>query len=210
MEQGFWHQRWAENAIGFHLEEVNPFLVKCWSELHISADSKVFVPMCGKSRDMTWLREQGHSVLGVEISDTACKAFFEESGVEPDIDNDGRYLSRSLDGIALLCGDFFALESSDLEGVRAVYDRASLIALPEEMRQRYVERMLDILPVGVNVLIITLEFDAPSGPPFSVTEAEIRALYGSRFEVVKLCETDLMPIKAAMGRETVWRLTEKD
>ena len=210
MEQDFWHQRWAENAIGFHLQEVNPFLLKGWPELHISSDSKVFVPMCGKSLDLAWLREQGHSVLGVEVNDSACAAFFDERGVEPEIANDGRYLARALDGITLLCGDFFTLESADLEDVDAVYDRAAFIALPKEMRERYAQRMVEILPAGVKVLLITLEFDAPSGPPFSVTEEEILELYGSRFSVEKLYETELMPIKAAMGREMVWRLTEKD
>jgi len=43
-------------------------LCQYWQELNLAHDSVVFVPLCGKSRDMLWLREQGHQVLGVELS----------------------------------------------------------------------------------------------------------------------------------------------
>ncbi len=29
----FWHNKWAANQIGFHLEDVNPLLIRVWSYL---------------------------------------------------------------------------------------------------------------------------------------------------------------------------------
>jgi len=62
----FWHNKWQSGEIGFHLEDVNPALVKHWPSLDIDKDCEVLVPLCGKTLDMVWLRQQGHTVLGVE------------------------------------------------------------------------------------------------------------------------------------------------
>lgn len=52
MKKDFWLERWERKEIGFHQDEVNAHLRKYWQELHLVTDSKVFVPLCGKSSDM--------------------------------------------------------------------------------------------------------------------------------------------------------------
>ena len=81
MEKDFWLERWERKETGFHQNEVNPYLRQHWQELHLARDSVVFVPLCGKSRDMLWLRKQGHRVLGVELSAIAVQAFFNLGGI---------------------------------------------------------------------------------------------------------------------------------
>ena len=78
----------------------------------------------------------------------------------------------------LLCGDFFQLTPADLGAIAAVYDRASLIALPPGMRPHYVEKLTGILPAQVEMLLVTMEYPPGpmQGPPFSVTGEEVRAL----------------------------------
>ena len=71
-------------------------------------------------------------------------------------------------------------------GKPPVYDRAALVAFPEPMRKRYAQTLTEQLPAGVGMLLITLEFDDAEGPPFSVTEEEVQALYGDRFSIEKL------------------------
>src|SRR5574340_1608572 len=146
MKKDFWLERWERKEIGFHQDEINPYLRQYWQELHLARGSEVFVPLCGKSRDMLWLREQGHAVLGVELSPLAAQAFFEENGLSPQRTRGERFDSYEADGIRILCGDFFDLDRDDLAGVKAVYDRASLIALPPEMRERYARHLESILP----------------------------------------------------------------
>ena len=52
-----------------------------------------------------------------------------------------------------------------------MYDRASLIALPPEMRERYARHLAGILPPATQILLITLDYPQPEmpGPPFAVS-----------------------------------------
>lgn len=204
MEHDFWHQRWSEGRIGFHQAEVNTFLKDYWSQLELGGQGGVFVPLCGKSRDMLWLKESGHDVLGVELSREACESFFEEMGAVGNVERREAFGVHYSEGITLLCGDFFALSEYELNAVVAVYDRAALVALPEEMRKRYAVLLNRILPKGVKLLLVTLEFDALTGPPFSVSESEVRTLFSQRFDVQRLgsgCDGD--------KTEVVWLLRDK-
>ena len=63
MEKAFWLARWEQNQIGFHEDEVNSHLQAFWPRLALGDGARIFVPLCGKSRDLLWLRAQGHEVL---------------------------------------------------------------------------------------------------------------------------------------------------
>ena len=79
MDGDFWRERWRSNEIGFHQPDYSKWLLKYWRELHVPRGSDVFVPLCGKSRDLHWLLQRGYRVQGVELVDQAIEAFFEES-----------------------------------------------------------------------------------------------------------------------------------
>ena len=98
MEHDFWHKKWSDGKIGFHQAEINPYLQSYWQRMGLEGDGKVFVPLCGKSSDMLWLREQGHEVLGVELNASACEAFFSENDAEPVKVEGGDFTSYSIDG----------------------------------------------------------------------------------------------------------------
>ena len=59
MELDFWLERWNNNQIGFHQPQVNPYLIYFYGEKGPSPEQreklKVFVPLCGKSKDLLWL-----------------------------------------------------------------------------------------------------------------------------------------------------------
>ncbi len=204
MKKDFWLERWEREEIGFHQDEFNPNLRLYWQETHLADDSLVFVPLCGKSRDMLWLREQGHQVLGVELSAIAVQAFFKENGyspqhispnqVSPNQVIGGKFDCYEANGIRILCGDFFDLSKEDLANVKAVYDRASLIALPPEMRESYVRHLVSILPPATQILLITVEYPQHEmeGPPFSVSIGEVEALYREHAEVRLLAQLDVL------------------
>lgn len=192
MRPDFWLERWRSSQIAFHQREINPALQAHWARL--PADGTVFVPLCGKSRDMLWLRSQGHEVLGVELSRIAVRDFFAENGLTPAVAAQPRLERWRADGVTLLCGDFFDLTPDDLKGVTGVYDRAALIALPQEMRQRYVDKMGEVLPAGAETLLITLAYPEGEmkGPPFSVPETEVRRLYAGKADVTLLSRSDAL------------------
>lgn len=193
MDTSFWIERWNQRQIGFHQQQVNPYLQVHWSQLGVAPNSTVFVPLCGMSLDMQWLRALGHSVIGIELSRIAVSEFFSERQIEPQITRNTRFELWEAPGYRLLCGDFFALEAGDLKEVGAVFDRAALIALPPDLRQRYVEKLQAVLPAHTRTLLVTMTYpqEQMSGPPFSVDEAEVRKLYAD-FPVEKLQDEDVL------------------
>jgi thiopurine S-methyltransferase len=154
----------------------------------------VFVPLCGKSMDMVWLRQQGCEVLGVELSSIAVKEFFRENGQLPTHAISGKFKSCEADGVRILCGDFFDLSKADLANVSAVYDRASLVALPPDMRERYARHLVDILPPATQILLVTFDYPQAEmqGPPFAVSANEVEALYGKYAKIRLLAQKDAL------------------
>lgn len=185
MQPEFWQQRWQEGRIGFHQSAPTALLQKHWPELGIAPSTKVFVPLCGKSLDLTWLAARGHRVLGVELTQTAVDQFFAEHGLRPEV-HDSRYGRHHRAGaIEILRGDVFDLDAEALADCGAVFDRAALIALPPAMRERYVREVYGALPAACTGLLITLDYPQQDrdGPPFSVPEAEVRDRFAHGWEV---------------------------
>lgn len=210
MKKDFWLERWERKETGFHQDEINPYLRLHWPELHLTEGCEVFVPLCGKSRDMLWLREQGHAVLGVELSPIAVRAFFEECGHAPHRATVGKFDCCEADGIRILCGDFFDLSKDDLAKVGAVYDRASLVALPPEMREAYASHLLGILPPATRILLVTFDYPQAEmpGPPFAVSAGEVEALYRERAEVRLLAQADVLAQNPRFRERGLSRLQE--
>lgn len=201
MEPSFWHERWERAEIGFHQQTINVHLQQFWNRLELGAGQRVFVPLCGKSHDLLWLAGEGHPVTGVEISPLAVETFFVENGLTPQRWRDGAFEVWEADEIRILLGDFFALEPRHVADCAGVYDRASLIALPSAMRQQYARHLPAILSPNAPVLLVTLEYDqtAMAGPPFSVGEEEVRALYAPTHAV------ELLVIRDALAEASRWR-----
>lgn len=211
MNHNFWHERWQRNEIGFHQQEFNAHLQDYWGQLAVPAGGQVFVPLCGKSRDLLWLRASGHAVLGVEISPIAVRKFFAENALTPQVTREGAFERYEADGLVLLCGDFFDLTPAYCQGVAGVYDRASLIALPPELRTRYAEHSAAILPVAARTLLVTMEYpqNEMSGPPFAVREDEVHRLYDKRFSVTCLFTKDILEENPRFRERGLSALAEK-
>jgi thiopurine S-methyltransferase len=194
MDVDFWMARWERGETGWHKPSANPYLVRYWGDAGVAPGARVLVPLCGKTLDMAWLAAQGHSVLGVECSPLAVSAFFAEAGLTPTVRDVGPFRVSEAGGIAIACGDVFDLEHLDMTGVAGLYDRASLIALPEDMRARYAETLCATLPAGTRGLTITIEYDQAlrAGPPFSVGAPEVHARFGTRFAITQLCDDDIL------------------
>ncbi|MDD1829707.1 thiopurine S-methyltransferase [Photobacterium sp. ZSDE20] len=173
----FWHNKWAANQIGFHLEDVNPLLIEFWKKTDPSYEKSVFVPLCGKSEDLIWLASKHEEVQGVELSQIAVRAFFSEHFYTPTVTQiSGQHELYQFDELSVYTGDYF---TAPIQPVDIIYDRASLVALPEEMRVQYVERLKQLLKPGGKILLVTLDYDQSemAGPPFSVPKLEIDQLF---------------------------------
>lgn len=211
MQPDFWHQRWATDQIGFHQPQVNPHLQRFWPELSVKKGERVFVPLCGKSVDLTWLLDQGLFVVGVELSEKAIEDYFAEREVQPQVEERGPFKVFSHERCALWCGDFFKLTAGHIGECSVLYDRAALIALPPDMRWRYVEHLNRLLPADCRGLLITLDYDQSqvAGPPFSVAEEEVIQLLSLEWRVKLIAEEDALPTSRKFVNAGATRLSEQ-
>lgn len=211
MEPQHWLDRWEQNQIGFHQDEINQHLLQFWAGLGIPKGSRVFVPLCGKTKDMIWLRDQGYDVVAIELSPIAVRDFFSENQIEPQQGHEAGLDYCETEGLKVFCGDFFALQESHLTGADVVYDRASLIALPPEMRKAYVEKLQEFLPEPIETLLITMDYPQQemSGPPFSVAPDEVSRLYQGSYEIEQVFEIDILEENPRFKTRGLTRLAEK-
>jgi thiopurine S-methyltransferase len=176
MRPDYWLERWQKGRIGgFHRGDVNPRLVE--HQRVLSDSVRVLVPLCGKSVDLEWLVVHGFEVVGIELSELAAQAFFAERGFLTERREQGSFAVYQHGNLSIFVGDFFATTSDELGRFDGVYDRAAMIALPEELRRRYAAHLQSLLTPKAKLLLVTLYFDAPDGPPFSVSPQEVRAAY---------------------------------
>lgn len=218
MQPGFWHERWQRNEIGFHQDRPHAALARHWPALGLAPASRVFVPLAGKSLDMAWLAAAGHRVVGIELSPIAVRDFFASQQLAPIIERHAALELHVAGPFELWCGDVFDLTPERLGGIAAIFDRAALVALPPELRQRYAAQLRALSGRATQMLLVTMEYEQSqmAGPPHAVLEAEVRALYGAT-HVIELLERNGaladFPKFAQRGvtalAEGIWRLAPR-
>ena len=176
MKADYWLERWQEGHIGFHLADANPRLVE-HHQRALGESLRVLVPLCGKSADLEWLVVRGHEVVGIELSELAAQAFFGERGFSPERRELGSFIEYRYGGVSILVGDFFAATPEALGYFDGAYDRAAMIALPPDLRARYVAHLPTLLTPKARLLLVTLHYDAEGGPPFDVSPEEVERSY---------------------------------
>jgi len=195
--RGEWAARWRAGRTGFHQIEINAQLAQHWPRLVPNEQASVVVPLCGKSQDMRWLHQRGHTVFGIEIVESACQAFFEEQDLPYErskMESHVRFRGcGEAEGLTLLCGDIFGLKPADLGEVTAWYDRAAIVALPPELWGRYASWVANILPSEAVGFMLTFDYPQAerNGPPFSVGQSDVRAHFSEHFEMELLEQLDL-------------------
>ena len=213
LETDFWHDRWQEGRIGFHQDKPSPLLVQHIQSLALRSGDRVFVPLCGKTLDIGWLREQGMRVAGAELSEIAVRQLFEELGTVPEIIVQGALKLYRSDGLDIHVGDIFDLERDVLGRVDAVFDRAALVALPRPMRVKYAAHLAAITSQA-HQFLITFDYDQSkmAGPPFSVPDDEVEALYAKAFTLDRLTSVEVEGGLKGMCPATanLWLLSRPD
>jgi len=223
MEQNFWTARWAEGQTGWHASQPNPFLLDHLGHLECEPDDALLVPLSGKSLDLEWLRRKARlRPIGVEWAEKAVAETFAEAQLEPS----RRSLDEQVelwwaDGIAVLCADWFAVgaehlaAAADSVGARRPlqtwWDRAALIALPAEVRPRYAEHLLGLLPSRARGLLLAIEYPEGQipGPPFSVDPLEVRRHFTPACDLMEVAFEDALAASPKRQAQGVTRLDER-
>ena len=208
MEEKFWHQKWKDNNIAFHKSQADAQLVAYFSALSLEKNSRVFVPLCGKTRDIAWLLSNGYRVAGAELSKTAIEQLFTELDINPAISTIGNIEHYSAEDIDIFVGNIFDLSKGVVGTINAIYDRAALVALPEDMRHQYTAHLMDITNKAPQ-LLLCYEYDQSKmdGPPFSISNEEVKRHYSDKYKLTSLASVDIPDgLKGCAATETVWLL----
>jgi len=209
MDARFWHQKWERGDIHFHESEGSPLLKEHFEKLHPEKGCRVFLPLCGKTRDIAWLLACGYRVAGAELSELAIAELFKELGLAPEISKVGELVRYSAKDIDILVGDIFDVSAEYLGPVSVIYDRAALVALPACMRGQYTSHLMHITDAAPQ-LLISYAYNQllMDGPPFSVNEDEVKQHYGATYQLTSVESKNVeggLKGKVA-STETVWLL----
>jgi thiopurine S-methyltransferase len=214
IDASFWHERWQKNEIGFHEPKPNPVLVRHFSRLQLRKGARVFVPLCGKTLDIGWLLSRGCRVVGAELSEVAIKQLFAQLRLEPKITKSKRstLIHYSAKNIDIFVGDIFKVSRKAVGRIDAVYDRAALVALPEDVRKRYTAHLIRLTNAAPQ-LLVTFAYDQSvmPGPPFSISNTELVVRYAKTYDLVLLSSA---PIPGGLkgkypATENLWLLKRR-
>lgn len=193
MELSYWRSKWRKGTTGFHMKDGYPGLEKYWDSLPLKDNPVVLVPLCGKTVDLLWLAGKCRRVIGVEISEIAVQDFLTENNLQAVVSSFAGFKLFQTGNIDIWQGDFFKLPKHKLPAVDLIYDKAALIALPPEMRKRYVAKVIGIVSGHTQILLHLLNYrvEEMTGPPFSVSVEEINMHFGKKFTFQNLIKREL-------------------
>ncbi len=148
---------------------------------------RAFVPLCGDSPAIRYLVDEGFSVTAVDFVEEPLLSLIH--GSCRDLIPDALFSTESSNAISfplltpnlsLIQSDIFNLPSavSD-EAYNLVYDRAALIALPQEARIRYASLLANFTMLGGYLLLEVADMPGrgDAGPPYSVSRDEVFQLF---------------------------------
>ncbi|WP_448214045.1 thiopurine S-methyltransferase [Colwellia sp. MEBiC06753] len=214
MNPEFWHKCWETGALGFHQDDLHPFLIEQLAKLSIKQTDTVLVPLCGKSMDMLWWAQRCQ-VIGAELSEIACHDFFNENKLDYQCQNKADFQEFRCGNLSIYQGDFFSLEPALLPSVHYIYDRAALIALPEKMQAQYAAHLAKFINQDTELYLISVEYPLGelAGPPFAIDKTKVQQLF-SGFKIECLAKRAIpdkqfarRSLKVSALTETLYRIT---
>jgi len=232
-----WHLPDVNPVLEKHLDEL-ALPQKANGEL----GARILFPLCGKTVDMAFMARRGYRVVGVDGVKAAIDGFVAEHSatgsaspvvLPKGIDGErfrgyaimpkvpeGEQVSVMPQPVILIECDFLSIgrpESHALVPFDAAFDRGSLVAVNPSDRPQYMAALAELIAPGGKVLLVAHEHDPFSdgslGPPFEVTEPQLRELCAGKFDVKWLStrdELDEVPVMRQAGvtyyRECVYML----
>ena len=188
-----------------HGSEVDKYLKKHLDRMTGGkANSTIFVTFVGNSPDLAWLCDQGHTVVGCEISETAVKELFQNKvlgGAIPyQVEEKGDVkIFTASDGkkMKVYVGDFFGSLSPEMTGTfDCVWDSHGIVSIPISLHVPFAEKVVKFLKPGGRMFFSTSDYDITklkAGPaPCPMATARLQELFPD-FDVELLDEPEEDP-----------------
>jgi SAM-dependent methyltransferase len=183
----FWQSIYARKRDGWELGRPSPSL-----DVHLARHplpaATVAVPGCGRGHDARLLARRGHRVFAFDFAPEALRAARELAAPE---DASVTFEDR----------DVFSLADAYPRFFDGIWEYTCFCAIDPPRRPEYVEVLARILKPGGWLLACFFPMGVRAGgPPFAVSETEVRRLLASRFEIVQNYVPAASP-EARQGRE---------
>lgn len=217
----YWETPWSMGVTPWHAKDVSAHLIRFMDQLVPPSDRKpetrVLVPLCGKTVDMAFLARQGLQVVGLEGVAQAITEFAAEQGASgkaepaevPKVLQERGISAHTVaipeagaaPPILFLVGDFFKVDAETAGQFDAAVDRGSFEAISPEERDQYARSMAGFMKPGARVLFTASEHDeftarpeglGKLGPPFSMPLEVVQKHFGESFDVQQLVREDSM------------------
>jgi len=190
-----WAAKWEVDEISFHRSEVNQHLVRWYDRLTAGgAPRRVLVPLCGKSVDMMWLYQKGHTVIGIEGVEKAIVEFFTENKLQfTKSSTEAGPLFQTADGrLQLYQADICVMSPALIGPVEGIWDRGSYVAVNYEDRPRYAAFLRGVMGPGCQYLLWAVEYDKSlfAGPPRCLTRQDIGTEFDNCATIETLSDSD--------------------
>ena len=190
-----WEKLWNNDIFPWHKDDVHPKLERYLPDMiqatgkTLRSEIRFFVPLCGKSMDLMFLKSQGFQVIGCECAEKAITDFFKENSLEfskTEINAEVSRFDSNDKQISMIHGDYFKMTPEVLGGkVDCIWDRGSLVAIDVAKRPEYAQVMMSLMNDKFAYLIASLEREVePVNPmPHSASFDDIEDLFGKKMDV---------------------------
>jgi len=147
-EVQFWKIHWDEKPAFWHIDAVNKNLAKYFNRLVPNSPSSpedetrtIFVPLCGKTRDIAYLLSRGLKVFGLEGVKQAIEALDAENSFDLKFDKAQSIYYTEDRQLQIYFGDMYTCPIEKWGPFDFVWDRASFCAVEYSFRPSYKEIM---------------------------------------------------------------------
>jgi len=208
-----WESSWSKGETPWQLADTNEKLLNNMDELigctrnGETTVKTILVPLCGKTKDMLYLYNKGHSVAGCEWVETAATQFFTDNNItfnKSPLENVEGFLYQSEDGRLRIYQCDFLLLTTDVVDWKfdSVWDIQSLVSINPRDRKQYVRAVRSLLKYDFRYLLVTVEYEpfAHLGRPHSISYNAVKELFGS-FSNIKF--TAQLPASAPL--KSTWK-----
>lgn len=188
-ELAFWEQRYRQGVTPWDYGATPPGLdewIAAWEK-----PGRVLIPGCGAAYEVKAFLARGWDVVAIDYSPAAIEAAQAALGAC---------------AVTVRLADFFADDFGTAFPV--IYERAFLCALPPRMAAAYRDRVHALLADdGVLAGYFFVAPETGRGPPFAISDANLRRLLGSHFELIE--DRPCPDRRTVFGESQRWQVWQK-
>jgi hypothetical protein len=169
MDSDYWNSLYLAGDTNWDKGFPSPVVKRLLREGVVPAGASIAVIGAGRGHDAIEAARQGFQVTAVDYAPEAAKdtaANAAKAGVK----------------LEVLQRDLFALEGR----FDAVMEHTCFCAIDVGLRPAYVEKVAALLGPKGTLFGVFYAHGRAGGPPFDTSEAEVRRLFGARFEIERL------------------------